>query len=177
MLIDRVAEVVHVEVAAPVGKHRLVVVGPAIAVGGIGQAAVGSHGLDVVYTDHGRECAVVHVGIREFGSCVVDAVLCREGSRTGESRYGQESPDEKSFHGFCYRVRFLISLSFNVLQCFATRISTDSGEAVLFHITILARKRRIGYQILPFFLPFLNLYLFSKKYGVYLLEDIKLTLL
>ena len=63
MLIHGVAEVVHVERTTPVGQHRLVVVGPAVTVGGVGKVAVGTHGLDVVNTHHGRQGTVVHVGI------------------------------------------------------------------------------------------------------------------
>ena len=83
MLIYGVAEVVHVERATPVGHHRLVVVGPTVAVGGVAHMAVGAHRLDVVHTHHGRESAIVQVGVRELTAGVVDAV---GGLRCGSDR-------------------------------------------------------------------------------------------
>ena len=53
MLMPGVGEVVHVELAVPVGHHGLVVVGP---------GAAAAHGLDIVHTHHGLQSAIVALG-------------------------------------------------------------------------------------------------------------------
>ena len=63
MLVDRVGQVVHVEASVPVRHHRLVVVRPAIAVRGGRLLAVGTHGLYVVHTHHGRQPSVMRVRV------------------------------------------------------------------------------------------------------------------
>ena len=98
MLIDRVAQIVHIERAAPIGHHRLVVVGPAVAVGRIGQLTVGAHGLDVVDTDDGRQTSVVQVRIREFRSGVVDAILRSDTRRESKCCHKKQAFGENLVH-------------------------------------------------------------------------------
>ena len=72
MLVAGVAEVMDVELVVPIGHHRLVVIGPALSVGLGGMLAVGAQYLDVVHTHHGRQSAVVAVGVAERRARIVN---------------------------------------------------------------------------------------------------------
>ena len=62
------------EPIVPIGQHGLVVVGPTIVVGFSRIFAVGLHHLDVVYTNHGRQTAIVAVGGAQGAAGVVDGI-------------------------------------------------------------------------------------------------------
>ena len=68
----RVAEIVNIELPVPVSHHRLVVVGPTVAVAGVRMFAVGTKYLDVMYTNNRIKASVVTIGIAQRGSCIMN---------------------------------------------------------------------------------------------------------
>ena len=92
MLAHLATEVLQVEFAIPVGHHRLVVVGPAVAVGSIGVLAVGAHHLYVVHTHHRRQLSVVIIGISHCFAGIMDFFLsgkltCRNANQYHDKKY------------------------------------------------------------------------------------------
>ena len=67
----RVTQIVHPELAPPVGEHGLMVVGPTLLVAqtvGLRQLPLGMHGLNIVHTDDRTQTSVMSVGIAQGGA-------------------------------------------------------------------------------------------------------------
>ena len=65
MLVLRVAEIMHIELIVPISHHRLVVVGPPVAVSLRGVLAIGAQNLDVMHSNDRRESSIVTIGIAQ----------------------------------------------------------------------------------------------------------------
>ena len=81
MLLGGVGKVVDVEPPVPICHHRLVVVGPPVAVGGSGMFAVGTQDLNVVDTDDGRQPTVVSGSIGDGRARIVNTVRLEHQSK------------------------------------------------------------------------------------------------
>ena len=79
MLLSRIAQEMHVELAIPIRHHRLVVIGPAPAICLGRMLAVGTERLDIVDSYHWRQGSVMTRRICHRGSGIVDAVLFEHG--------------------------------------------------------------------------------------------------
>ena len=78
MLLSRIAQEMHVELAVPIRHHRLMVIGPAPAICLGRMLAVGTERLDIVDSYHWRQGSVMTRRICHRGSGIVDAVLLQQ---------------------------------------------------------------------------------------------------
>ena len=54
MFIGNIGQILQIELSVPISQHRLMIIGPPIAIGGIRIFPVSPHHLYVMYTDYGR---------------------------------------------------------------------------------------------------------------------------
>ena len=79
MLLGRIAQEMHVELAVPIRHHRLMVIGPASTICLGRMLAVGTERLDIVNSYHWRQSSIMTRRICHRGSGIVDAVLFQHG--------------------------------------------------------------------------------------------------
>ena len=78
MLLGRIAQEMHVELAVPIRHHRLMVIGPASTICLGRMLAVGTERLDIVNSYHWRQSSIMTRRICHRGSGIVDAVLLQQ---------------------------------------------------------------------------------------------------
>ena len=98
LLVDRVGEILQIELAVPVGDVGCVVVGPAITVGLVGMGAVGTHHLYILSADGIGQSAIVQAGIAYLSADITHGLPLGAGLRRCRCGHERNQRDKKLSH-------------------------------------------------------------------------------